>query len=241
MKGIILCGGTGSRLQPLTNVLNKHLLPLGKTPMILHPLSIFIKNEIRDVCILVGGNNIGDFIEFLGDGSSMGLSIYYRYQSKPFGIAHAINCCRSFVKDDDFTVVLGDNIFIPAPDLGKYYKGAKIYTVKCRHPEMFGVLQLKRNKIIDIKEKPKKYIGNNVILGLYQFNSEFFEYYKRLKPSRRGEYEITDILKCYLKDEWLYKNNYSGFWSDAGTMDTYHDVWRELLKRRSDRNVKKKE
>lgn len=223
MKGIILAGGEGSRLNPLTLVANKHLLPIYNKPMILYPLETLIKRGIDDVLIVTGGNHVGKFAEFLGDGSDYGIKITYKVQKGAGGIAQALGLAESFVGKEDVLVILGDNIFDNQQLRGHEYLNnlAHIYYKKVKDPERFGIVSLKESgEINDIQEKPKSPKSDFAVVGLYHYPNDVFDVIKTLRPSSRGELEITDVNNHYLKKDNLSCSEIEGFWSDAGTFDS---------------------
>ncbi|MFA5999469.1 MAG: sugar phosphate nucleotidyltransferase [Candidatus Paceibacterota bacterium] len=225
MKGIILAGGSGSRLHPLTLVTNKHLLPVHDMPMIYYPILTLVKDfGIEDIIIATGGNSVGDIINLLGDGSQFGANFCYVHQSKAGGIAYALGLCRNIVKDDNMTVILGDNVFgklINASKLPVSYH-ASVFLKEVSDPERFGVATIENNLLTEIIEKPKHPKSNLAVTGLYKYDSQVWEYIDALTPSQRGELEITDVNNMYLKDGRLYYSTIREeiFWSDAGTFDS---------------------
>ena len=223
MKGIVLCGGDATRLGLLTRVTNKHLLPVGGKPMCLHPIEVLVQSGITEICVVIGGRNTGKFTEFLGDGSEFGASIYYRYQGKPLGISHAIAQCEDFVDGKKFAVILGDNIFKGGRivDSSEWYHGGAVVILKqTSTPERFGVAKIESGKITQLVEKPKEFVSNYAVTGLYFFSPVFFNYFRNTKPSARGEYEIVDILNQYREADTLSYLIYGGRWTDAGTPES---------------------
>jgi len=228
-NGIILAGGTGSRLMPLTQVVNKHLLGVSGKFIIDYPIESLKKMGCQDVTVILGGDHYPQVIGYLGDGSRYGLNFNYVYQAKPSGIAQAINLCKKFVYDDaDFSVILGDNIFENTirwnnPD---WKTNPRAQILLANHPDLkrFGVASLDEKKeVVKIEEKPKELdedYWNYAVSGCYLFTSQYFEYFKELKPSARGEYEITDIIRLYLRDNKLSYSMIDGLWSDAGTHES---------------------
>lgn len=224
-NGIILAGGTGSRLMPLTSVVNKHLLGLNGKFIIDYPINTLKQLGCQDVTVILGGNHFSQVVGYLGDGSRYGMNFNYVYQPEPSGIAQAISLCKRFVTDDaEFSVILGDNVFENAPRWRKTSSKAQI--MLANHPTLtrFGVASIDENKqIVKIEEKPKVLdlnYSNMAISGCYLFTSDFFEYFKELKPSARGEYEITDIIRKYLENDKLSYSMVDGLWSDAGTHES---------------------
>ncbi len=228
-NGIILAGGTGSRLMPLTQVVNKHLLGVDGKFIIDYPIQSLKDMGCQDVTVILGGDHYPQVIGYLGDGSRYGLNFNYVYQAKPSGIAQAINLCKRFVYDDsDFSVILGDNIFENKiywnnPNW-KTNPQARILLANHFDLKRFGVVSLNdMGNIVEIVEKPKELnvsYNNLAVSGCYLFTSQFFEYFKELKPSARGEYEITDIIRMYLRDGNLSYSMIDGLWSDAGTHES---------------------
>jgi glucose-1-phosphate thymidylyltransferase len=235
-NAIILAGGTGSRLYPLTHVVNKHLLGVNGKFIIDYPLDTLKQMGVENCTVVLGGNHFSQVVDHLKDGKNHGMKINYVYQGAASGIAQAINLCERFVQDEQqFVVILGDNIyespihffyddhFFNDGDNDSYH-WAEI--ALHRHPELkrFGVATMNQDrKIIKIEEKPQQLDINNdqyAITGCYMFNHKFFQYFKELKPSPRGEYEITDILQAYLRDGSLHFSFTEGLWSDAGTHES---------------------
>ncbi|KEK24788.1 sugar phosphate nucleotidyltransferase [Bacillus gaemokensis] len=222
MKGIILAGGTGSRLYPITKVTNKHLLPVGRYPMIYHAVYKLKQCEITDIMVVTGKEHMGDVVNFLGSGYDFGVSFTYRVQDRAGGIAEALGLCEHFVGDDRMLVILGDNIFSDElrPYVEEYMEqeqGAKVLLQKVEDPARFGVPSIENGKITEIEEKPKEPKSSYAVTGIYMYDAQVFSYIKHLKPSARGELEITDINNWYLKREVLTYNEMSGWWTDAGT------------------------
>lgn len=226
MKGIILAGGTGSRLYPLTKVTNKHLLPVGQYPMIYHPVSKLVQCGIRDILIITGAEHIGDVVGVLGSGHSFSVRFTYRVQDKPQGIAQAIGMARSFVDGDRSIVLLGDNVF--DDDLGTYVEnfkaqtnGAKLLLKEVSNPERFGVAEIAGNRIVSIEEKPSHPKSSYCVTGIYMFDSQVFDMIETLNPSDRGEYEVTDVNNLYIQQDQLTYDILDGWWTDAGTHASY--------------------
>ncbi|MFC5649857.1 sugar phosphate nucleotidyltransferase [Paenibacillus solisilvae] len=226
MKGIILAGGTGSRLYPLTKVTNKHLLPVGKFPMIYHSIYKLIAAAINDILIVTGRDHMGDVVNLLGSGYEFGASFTYKVQDQPGGIAQALGLAQSFVRDEPVVVILGDNVF--SDDLTPYVEnfkrqetGAKILLQEVHDPERYGVAELEGNFIKGIEEKPKQPKSSYAVTGIYMYDSKVFDIIKTLKPSGRGELEITDVNNAYIQQAELTYDLLSGWWTDAGT----HDSW----------------
>ncbi|MBI2777477.1 MAG: NTP transferase domain-containing protein [Chloroflexi bacterium] len=225
MKGLVLAGGTATRLFPLTIVTNKHLLPIYDRPMIYYPLETLAGMGIREVMVIVGGKSVGDVVELLADGSHFGLDLTYRYQRGALGIAHAIGLARDFVGDDSFCVVLGDNILrgpaladvAAAFDAGAWDAGAMLYRVP--DPERFGVAELgPAGEIVGFEEKPAKPKSDLIPIGVYFLRPNAFDVIEHLAPSGRGEFEITDVLNHFIPGGRLFSRVYEGHWADAGTV-----------------------
>lgn len=226
MKGIILAGGLGSRLHPLTKVTNKHLLPVYDKPMIFYPIETLINAGIHDILIVTGGNNAGDFLRLLGNGRDFGLKhINYTYQEGEGGIAEALGLAEYFASGNRICVVLGDNIIekniIGAVEsYGKQESGAKILLKEVVDPQRFGVPVIEGEKVIRIEEKPKKPKSTYAVTGIYMFDSRVFDIIKTLEPSDRGELEITDVNNAYIEKGELTWDLLDGWWTDAGTFES---------------------
>lgn len=225
MKGIILAGGTGSRLFPLTKVTNKHLLPVGRKPMIYHPIGKLVEIGIEEILIVTGVEHMGDVVSLLGSGKDFACRFTYKVQDEAGGIAQALSLAEGFVDRDLMVVILGDNIFEDnlkpfAESFKKQKKGAKILIKEVSDPQRFGVVELKEGKIISIDEKPEKPKSNYVVTGIYFYDHEVFDFIRELKPSARGELEISDVNRAYLQKGRLTYDILSGWWSDAGTFES---------------------
>lgn len=222
MKGIILAGGTGSRLYPLTKVTNKHLLPVGKYPMIFHAVYKLKESDISDILIVTGKEHMGDVVSLLGSGRDLGVTFTYKVQDEAGGIAQALGLAERFVGDDQMVVILGDNVFSGsiAPYINNFkeqQKGAKILIQEVNDPQRYGVPELNGNKIVSIEEKPKQPKSSYAVTGIYMYDSEVFNIVKTLKPSGRGELEITDVNNAYISKNELTYDILKGWWTDAGT------------------------
>ncbi|MFL0556296.1 MULTISPECIES: sugar phosphate nucleotidyltransferase [Paenibacillus] len=222
MKGIILAGGTGSRLYPLTKVTNKHLLPVGKYPMIFHAVNKLKQAGITDVLVVTGKEHMGDVVNLLGSGSEMGVCFTYKVQDEAGGIAQALGLAEHFVGDDQMVVILGDNVFAddisPFVDNFKKQKtGAKILIQEVHDPKRFGVPELQGDRIISIEEKPQNPKSNYAVTGIYMYDYKVFDIIKTLKPSARGELEVTDVNNAYIERGELTFDVLQGWWTDAGT------------------------
>jgi len=227
MKGVVLAGGLGKRLYPLTKITNKHLLPVYNKPMVFYPIQTLVDAGIKDILIVTGGNSAGDFLRLLGNGKIFGLPhLNYTYQEGEGGIAAALSLAEHFSRGDKIVVILGDNIIEKSikkeVEIFKRQKdGARILLKEVEHPERFGVVEFdKKGKIKKIIEKPKKAPSNFVVTGIYMYDSYVFEIIKKLKPSERGELEITDVNNRYLRNGKLTYGILNGWWTDAGTFDS---------------------
>jgi len=226
MKGIVLAGGLGSRLKPLTKVTNKHLLPVHNQPMIYYPIQTLINADIDDIMVVTGGNSAGDFLKLLGNGKDFGLKhINYTYQEGEGGIADALSLVEHFADDEAVCVVLGDNIIEgnirqAAEDYEKQGKGAKILLKKVHDPNRFGVPELEGDKVLRIEEKPENPKSNFAVIGIYFYDSTVFDIIKTLEPSSRGELEITDVNNHYIRRGEMSWNELDGWWTDAGTFES---------------------
>lgn len=222
MKGVILAGGTGSRLYPLTKVTNKHLLPVYDKPMIYYPMETLINAGIKDIMIVSGRGHAGHFLELLGSGVDYGVHFTYEIQDKAGGIAQALSLAEDFVDGDSVTVILGDNIFQEniEKDVANFNGGAKIFLKEVPEAHRFGVAELKGEKVIGIEEKPGEPKSNFAVTGLYIYESDVFDAIKTLKPSGRGELEITDVNNYYINKGMMKYGVLKGFWSDAGTFES---------------------
>lgn len=228
LKGVILCGGLGKRLEPLTRITNKHLLPVYNKPMVYYPLETLIEAGIKDIMIVTGGNNAGDFLRLIGNGSEFGLHhINYTYQRGEGGIAEALRLTEHFVDGSKVVVILGDNII--GGSIKKYVErfrrqdsGARVLVKKVSDPERFGVAEINDGQILSIEEKPRKPKSNFVITGIYMYDAKVFEIIKTLKPSSRGELEITDVNNAYLREKALYYDILDSWWTDCGLPETIY-------------------
>ncbi len=225
MKGVILAGGTGSRLRPLTNVTNKHLLPVYDKPMIYYPIQTLISSGIEDILIVTGGENIGDFLKLLGSGKDFGVNFTYKCQDGAGGIPTALSLAKDFVGDESCLVILGDNIIEDTfeQDISEFENsdwGSLIYLKEVQDPERFGVAEVKGDSVVGLQEKPKNPKTNLAAIGVYIFNSTVFDIIANLKPSERGETEIVDVLNSYIKDRKLTFRELKNYWTDAGTFQS---------------------
>ncbi len=225
MKGIILAGGTGSRLWPLTKVTNKHLLPVGQEPMIFHPIKKLLGAEIRDICIVTGTEHMGAVVGLLGSGHEFECEFTYRVQDQAGGIAQALGLARSFARGDSMCVILGDNIFSDhlGPHVERYAqqrRGARILLKEVEDPQRFGVAELRGDRVIGIEEKPAHPKSRLAVTGIYLYDEQVFEIIRTCRPSGRGELEITDVNNAYLARGELGYDLLGGWWTDAGTFDS---------------------
>ncbi|QRF24370.1 NTP transferase domain-containing protein [Alicyclobacillus sp. TC] len=225
MKGIVLAGGTGSRLFPLTKITNKHLLPVAKYPMIYYAIHHLVQANINDILIVTGREHMGDVVNLLGSGWDFGVQFTYKVQDQAGGIAQALGLAEQFVQGDAMTVILGDNIF--STDLTQMVnkfegtkKGAKILLKEVPDPERYGVPVFENGRIIRIEEKPKHPLSPYAVTGIYMYDSEVFNIIRTLIPSKRGELEITDVNNAYLFKGKLDYDILDGWWTDAGTHES---------------------
>lgn len=224
MKGIILAGGTGSRLYPLTKVTNKHLLPIGSKPMIYYPIQKLTDAGIEEILIVTGTEHMGDVVNLLGSGKDFDCRFTYKVQDEAGGIAQALGLAENFVGDDCMTVILGDNIFQTSLDkaLESYPgKGAQILLKEVDDPERFGVAEVEGDKIVGIEEKPDHPKSSLAVTGVYMYDAEVFDYIRELEPSERGELEITDVNNRYIDQDSMRFSIMEGWWTDAGTPASY--------------------
>lgn len=222
MKGIILAGGSGSRMHPLTKVTNKHLLPVYDRPMICYPLKKLIDAGITEIMIVSGRGHAGHFLELLGSGAEYGVHITYEIQEAAGGIAQALGLAESWAGDESVAVVLGDNIFQDTikEDAAAFSGGAKIFLKPVPDPHRFGVAEVQGERVIGIEEKPEEPKSDLAVTGLYMYDNHVFEIIKTLKPSGRGELEITDVNNEYVRQGKMSHTVLTGHWSDAGTFDS---------------------
>lgn len=223
MKGVVLCGGSGSRLSPLTKVTNKALLPVYNKPMVYYPIETLIKSGITDILLVCGGNAVGEFLRVLGNGEEFGLKhLHYTYQSAPRGIADALGLAEEWASGQPITVILSDNIYEDTfrdviKDFEQNPEGGVIFGTRVEHPEHYGVICQDSNGVItEIIEKPKNPTSNLIATGLYIYDSTVWQFLKTLSPSARGELEITDVNNYYLKQGKLKVMELKGSWGDCG-------------------------
>ncbi|MCA8972568.1 MAG: NTP transferase domain-containing protein [Planctomycetes bacterium] len=226
MKGVILAGGLGSRLLPLTKITNKHLLPVYDRPMIYYPIECLVAAGVEEILLVTGGNSAGDFLRLLENGTDLGLRrIHYAYQRGEGGIAAALRLAEDFANGDKICVVLGDNIVEKsirkaAESFEAQESGAKILLKEVHDPERFGVAEIEGDRVVGIEEKPKSPKSNLAVTGIYMYDAEVFDIIKTLKPSGRGELEITDVNNAYIRRGSLTYDYVDGWWTDAGTFDS---------------------
>ncbi len=222
MKGLILCGGLGTRLFPLTKITNKHLLPVYGKPMVYYPLATLVEAGIKDIMIVTGGNNAGDFLRLLGNGREFGLKhLNYTFQEKEGGIAEAVGLAQHFVGDDKVAIILGDNILEgsikDAVDaFENQEQGGKVFLKEVEDPSQYGVAEIEGEKIVGIVEKPEKPQSNFAVIGVYLYDNAVFNIIKHLTPSKRGELEITDVNNAYIQKGQMTYEVFKGWWGDAG-------------------------
>ena len=239
MKGVILAGGLGTRLYPLTKVTNKHLLPVYNKPMIFYPINTLVKSGITDILVVTGGPHCGDFMSILKNGQELGIKhLEYAYQEDEGGIADALSLAEAFAEGDNVTVILGDNTSdADISDSVKSFKeGALIFLKKVPDPQRFGIATFDPNdssKIIKITEKPQEPDSDMAVTGVYIYDNQVFDFIKHIKPSNRGELEITDVNNKYVEKGQLAWSELEGYWRDSGTFDTLlesNNYWAKKLK-----------
>lgn len=226
MKGVVLAGGLGSRLRPLTAVTNKHLLPVYNQPMIYYPIQTLVNAGITDIMIVTGGNSAGDFLKLLGNGKAFGLKhLNYTYQEGEGGIAAALSLVEHFAGEESICVVLGDNIIqgnirAAAEAYREQGRGAKILLKRVTDPQRFGVPEIDGKRVLRIEEKPKEPKSEFAVIGVYMYDNMVFDIIRTLKPSGRGELEITDVNNAYIERDQMTWDELEGWWSDAGTFES---------------------
>ncbi len=226
MKGIVLAGGTGSRLSPLTKVTNKHLLPIYDKPMIYYPIQTLVNAGIQDILLVTGGKNAGEFLRLLGNGKEFGLKHFnYTYQEGEGGIAHALSLAEFFADGGPICVILGDNLIeynirAAVQEFQKQASGAKIILKQVPDAQRFGVAEISGDHVVGIEEKPKAPKSDYAVIGIYLYDRSVFEKIHRLKPSNRGELEITDVNNFYIEEGTLTYEILEGWWTDAGTFES---------------------
>jgi glucose-1-phosphate thymidylyltransferase len=226
LKGVVLAGGLGSRLRPLTSVTNKHLLPVYDQPMIYYPIQALVNAGIEDIMIVTGGNSAGDFLKLLGNGKAFGLKhLNYTYQEGEGGIAAALSLVEHFADDGPICVILGDNIIqgnirAAADDYRQQGRGAKILLKRVPDPQRFGVPELDGRSVVRIEEKPQQPKSEYAVIGIYMYDGRVFDIIRTLKPSGRGELEITDVNNAYIERGEMTWDELEGWWTDAGTFES---------------------
>jgi glucose-1-phosphate thymidylyltransferase len=227
MKGIILAGGSGTRLRPLTQVTSKQLLPIYNKPMIYYPLETLLKAGIKDILIIVAPDHAGDFLKLLGSGKDFGCKFTYEIQDKPEGLAQAFIIGENFISDDSVTLILGDNLYEDdfSSAIQTFSTGGRIFLKEVKDPERFGVAQFDENhKVISIEEKPQQPKSNFAVTGMYIYDNSVVQKAKSLNPSARGELEITDLNNVYLNEGTLDVAFVEGKWLDTGTFESLHEA-----------------
>lgn len=244
MKGLILAGGYGTRIRPCSYYLNKHMWPVYNRPLIEYAIERLIWADITQIGIVLGGSHPNQVKSYLGDGARYGVSFTYIWQGAPRGISNAVNCAKNFCGEDKFIVHLADNLITAdlGPSINKFqdgHYGCLIMLKKIKDPRRFGVAEFKEGSLVGLEEKPTKPKSNLALVGVYGFNSKFFEFFKNLKPSWRGEYELTDIINAYIKaGEQIYVKKLPGAWFSCDTFDILADAtlcMQEKLKMREKR------
>lgn len=226
MKGVVLAGGTGSRLNPITRVTNKHLLPVYDKPMVFYPIQTLVNARIEEILLVTGGKNAGDFLRLLGNGRSFGLKhLNYTYQEGEGGIAEALGLAEHFADGEPVCVVLGDNIIETnickaVEGFEKQRQGAKIILKEVLDAERFGVAEIRGSHVIGIEEKPRSPKSNLAVIGIYMYDGSVFDKIRQLRPSGRGELEITDVNNSYIREGTLTCEVLDGWWTDAGTFES---------------------
>jgi glucose-1-phosphate thymidylyltransferase len=225
LRGVILAGGTGSRLRPLTKVTNKHLLPIGQKPMIYYPIEKLTSIGVKEILIVTGIEHMGDVVSLLGSGKDFGCRFTYKVQDEAGGIAQALGLAENFANERNIIVILGDNIFEDgledfAAKFAAQKKGAMVLLKEVTDPQRFGVAEISGDKIIGIVEKPKKPKSNYAVTGIYFYDASVFDVIKTLKPSARGELEISDVNNAYIAKGLLAYDILNGWWTDAGTFES---------------------
>ena len=225
MKGVVLAGGTGSRLMPLTKVVNKNILAVYDKPLIYYPIETLRDTGIKEILLISGRGHAGQYLDLLGSGKGLGVDLTYDIQEEAKGLSHGLAVAEDFADNGPVTMILGDNIYEEnlkkaVDDFKKQKKGAKVILKQVPDPERFGVPEFKEDKIIHIAEKPKNPKTDWIVTGFYVCDKRVFDFIRTLKPSARGEYEITDLLNCYINEGTLTYHRTKGEWIDAGTFDS---------------------
>jgi glucose-1-phosphate thymidylyltransferase len=227
VKGVILAGGKGSRLYPLTKITNKHLLPVGKEPMIYNPIKQLVSAGITDILIVTSKEHMGEIVRVLGSGKEFGCDFTFKVQEEALGVAHALSLAENFAKGERIVVILGDNIATHSikPYVDNFINqptGAKVLLRKVTDPERYGIAALDEKRIIQIEEKPEKPKSDYAVIGIYMYDEKVFDIIRSIKPSARGEYEITSVNNAYIERGELTYDVLEGEWTDAGTFESYY-------------------
>ena len=238
MRGIVLAGGLGTRLYPLTKITNKHLLPIYDKPMVYYPIETLVRAGIRDILLVTGGNNAGDFLRLLGNGKEFGLThIDYVYQEGEGGIAEALGLARYYAEGERMVVILGDNLI--EDDITPYVRafreqprGARILLKEVDDPQRFGVVEIVGDRVVSIEEKPKTPKSRYAVTGIYMYDARVFEIISTLRPSHRHELEITDVNNAYIRSGEMQFDYLQGWWTDAGTFESLYRANRLVGRRR---------
>lgn len=235
MKGVILAGGKGERLYPLTKVTNKHLLPVGEEPMIYNPIKQLKSAGINEILVVTSTEHMGDIVNLLGSGEELGVNFTYKVQEEAKGIAHALGLAENFVREEKIVVVLGDNIAVNSikpyvENFKKQESGARVLLKEVDEPTRFGIAALDEKKIIDVEEKPDNPETNYAVIGYYMYDNQVFDYIKEQEPSERGELEITDVNSEYIERREMEYDILKGEWMDAGTPESLKEADRILRK-----------
>lgn len=226
MRGLILCGGHGTRLRPLTNIFNKNLLPVGRKPMVEYSIEKMAKAGIEEICIITSPHHVGSLVELCRSGKQYGVDITYRIQDAALGISHGISLAENFARNDDLMVILGDNLFEAGlEDIVKFHSErfnnhAYVLVKEVPDPERFGVVEYEHGKVVNIVEKPAVAPSNDAVIGVYVYPTDVFDQIRKLTPSARGELEVTDLNNLYLSEGRLKTHKIEGFWTDAGTHES---------------------
>jgi len=234
MKGVLICGGTGSRLRPLTEITNKSLLPVYDKPLIMYPLKVLLDAGITDIAIVTGTEHMDQIAQFLGSGVKFGCTFAFKVQDKPGGIAQALGLAEEFVDGDSVCALLGDNLYFDdlSETIQKFTSGGHAFLKEVHDPERFGVAEVQNGKVISIEEKPQNPKSNYAVTGCYLYDNRCFEVIKTMKPSGRGELEISDVSKWYLEQGELTASILKDEWIDAGTFESLFKA-AELVRQKS--------
>jgi glucose-1-phosphate thymidylyltransferase len=235
MKGILICGGTGSRLRPLTEITNKSLLPVYDKPLIQYPLHTLMSAGIRDIAVITGPEHIDQITNFLGSGQRFGVTFAYKVQDKPAGIAQALGLAEEFVDGEDVCAILGDNIFFDdlSATIKSFTGGGHVFLKEVHDPERFGVAEMNGNRVVSIEEKPMQPKSNLAVTGCYVYDKHCFDIIRSMEPSSRGELEITDVSRGYLQRNALKASVLQKDWIDAGTFESLFEAARLVRAQRT--------